>query len=119
MLNYFYDKTCSTQRVTFTSVSGWTKPVATNIYTDIPCAFWATANKQNLVDQEQAQQVDKKSYTANFQGHNTNVKIWDYLELKDKTWVSMWKFIVMDTIQYPNIKWEIDNVALTIKRYDG
>lgn len=118
MLNYFYDKTCTIERVTFTSVSGWSKPVMTTTYTDIPCAFWAV-NKTNLQDAPEAQEVDKKNYTANLQGQYTDVRLWDYLTLKDKTWISLWKFLVIDTIQYPDLRDNIDNIALTIKRYDG
>lgn len=101
-----------------TTVNGGTKPTATTIYTNIPCAFWAV-NKSNLSQWTGALESDTRPYTANLQWHNTNVQLWDYLTLTDKSWKAMWKFLVIDIIEYPDINGKIDNIALTIKRYDG
>jgi len=118
MLNYFYDKTCTTERIAFSSVDGWTKATHTIVYTAIPCAFRAV-KKQNLQGEPQAQEVDRASYTASLQWEYVDVRMWDYLLLSDKSGISLWKFLIVDVIQYPNLKWQIDNIALTIKKYDG
>ena len=118
MMDYFYDKTCTINRVSQSIVDWGTKATQSVIYTEIPCAFWRV-KQSNFKEWIWALEEDARSYTANVEWCYTNIVPWDYLTLFESNGSPIGSYIILDTIQYPDLHWDIDNIALTIKVWNG
>lgn len=114
----FLDKKCTIQSKTFIDTNWEQIPSFATIYTNIPCDFYQEQKNKYSMNKFVSQSNNNQFYVV-LEPSRINVRQWHIIELIDNTMWTYWKFLVETIEFFRNHTWVLNNIYLSVSKYNG